>query len=171
MLYELELLSLPPATAAIILGALLGVIFGICAQISRFCLRRGLVSGAADRPQALGVWLSALVVAIIGTQAFIAAGLIDFADHRFAQPSLAWLAIVIGGLTFGGGMVLTRGCISRLTVLSATGNLRAATVVVAFAVMAHATLKGVLAPLRTSLAAPTVDLGDAATAAGLPGGA
>jgi len=67
-------------------------------------------------------------------------------------------------------MVLTRGCVSRLTVLSGTGNLRAIFVLLVFAVTAHATLKGVLAPLRTGLGAFTVDapFGSlAATPAGL----
>ena len=43
------------------------------------------------------------------------------------DPDLPVLAIVTGGLLFGAGMVLTRGGVSRLTVLGATGNLRAPT--------------------------------------------
>jgi uncharacterized membrane protein YedE/YeeE len=62
-------------------------------------------------------------------------------------------------------MVLTRGCVSRLTVLLASGNLRALTVLILFAVTAHATLKGVLAPLRTSLGSVTLPVESAA----LPG--
>jgi hypothetical protein len=60
--------------------------------------------------------------------------------------------------------------VSRLTVLSGSGNLRAAVVLLVFALVAHMTLKGVLAPLRTSLGAMTVDMGDYITLAGLPGG-
>jgi uncharacterized membrane protein YedE/YeeE len=56
-------------------------------------------------------------------------------------------------------------------VLSATGNLRAITVLAVFAIAAHATLKGVLAPLRTTLGAATLDLGEAVSLAALPGGA
>ncbi len=67
-------------------------------------------------------------------------------------------AILLGGLAFGAGMVLTRGCVSRLTVLSGTGNLRAVFVLMVFAVAAHATIKGVLAPLRTSIGSLTVEL-------------
>jgi uncharacterized membrane protein YedE/YeeE len=66
---------------------------------------------------------------------------------------------------FGVGMVLTRGCISRLTVLTASGNLRALTVVVIFANTAHAALKGVLSPLRTTLGSVTLPVDSAA----LPG--
>lgn len=67
--------------------------------------------------------------------------------------------------------MLTRGCVSRLTVLTASGNLRGLFVLVLFAIVAHATLKGVLAPLRTSLGAVTVPLGEAVSLAALPGGA
>ncbi|RVT85831.1 YeeE/YedE family protein [Rhodobacteraceae bacterium CCMM004] len=170
MLYDLDLLTLPPVTAALVLGAVLGVVFGAAAQISRFCLRRGLVRGAEQRG-ALGVWLTALLTAILGTQAAVAVGLIGFDAHRFAAADLPWLAIALGGALFGAGMVLTRGCVSRLTVLGAGGNLRALTVLAVFAIAAHATLKGVLAPVRTGLGGITVDLGAAPTAAGLPGGA
>ena len=67
--------------------------------------------------------------------------------------------IVLGGSCLGAGMVLTRGCVGRLTVLGATGNLRAVTALLIFAVVAHATLKGVLSPLRTAAGGigPTLD--------------
>ncbi len=110
-------------------------------------------------------------MAVLGTQAAVAAGLIDFSEHRFMAADLPVLAIVIGGLAFGAGMVLTRGCVSRLTVLLGTGNLRALTVLLVFAVSAHATLKGVLAPLRSGLGSVTLPLGESVSLAGLPGGA
>jgi uncharacterized membrane protein YedE/YeeE len=49
---------------------------------------------------------------------------------------------------FGAGMILTRGCASRLLVLSATGNLRALLSGLIFAVAAQAALAGSLSPLR-----------------------
>ncbi|NNK79006.1 MAG: YeeE/YedE family protein [Litoreibacter sp.] len=170
MLYELELLTLEPVKAALIFGALLGLGFGALAQITRFCLRRGLVGQGRDRQQALGTWLTALLVALIATQGAAYFGYADFSEHRFAQAGLPFAAIVLGGLAFGAGMVLTRGCISRLTVLSASGNLRAVFVIATFAIVAHATLKGVLAPARVAIGAQTVDLGEAATASGWVGG-
>ena len=57
---------------------------------------------------------------------------------------MPWLALILGGLLFGSGMVLTRGCVSRLTVLAGTGNLRAAMVLLIFGIVAHASLKGVI---------------------------
>ena len=145
------------ATQAAVWFALgLGVVFGALAQVTRFCLRRALVG--EDRRQAAGVWLMALAVAVLGTQAAVAQGWVGFGGHRFMAADLPVLAIVAGGLMFGAGMVLTRGCISRLTVLSGSGNLRAALVLLVFAVTAHAAMKGVLAPLRSTLSSITLPL-------------
>ena len=147
----------------------LGLAFGFLAERTKFCFRRSLVG--EDRRQAMGVWLTALAVAVLGTQAAVAMGWIGFADHRFMVSDLPILAIALGGLLFGAGMVLTRGCVSRLTVLTATGNLRAVFVLAVFAITAHATLKGVLAPLRTAAGSVTVPLGENVSLAALPGGA
>ena len=161
-----ETLTAPQAAVAFAL--LLGLAFGALAQRTQFCFRRGLVG--EDRRAALGVWLTALVAAILGTQAAVAQGWITFDDHRFMASELPILGVALGGLLFGAGMVLTRGCVSRLTVLGASGNLRALTVLLVFAITAHATLKGVLAPLRTAIGGVTVDLG-VTSLADLPGGA
>jgi len=155
--------------ASVLFGLGLGLAFGVLAQLTRFCLRRALVGD--DRRAAMGVWLTALAVAVIGTQAAVAAGWIGFGDHRFMAAELPVAAIVLGGLAFGAGMVLTRGCVSRLTVLAGGGNLRAVLVLLVFAVTAHATLKGVLAPLRTGLGSLTLETGSFTSLATLPGGA
>ncbi|MCR9113213.1 MAG: YeeE/YedE family protein [Rhodobacteraceae bacterium] len=152
--FGFETLTAPQA--AVWFGLGLGLIFGALAQLTRFCLRRAIVG--EDRRQAAGIWLTALAVAVLGTQLAVAQGLISFADHRFMASDLPALAIVIGGVLFGIGMVLTRGCISRLTVLTGSGNLRALTVLIVFAIVAHAALKGVLAPVRTALGSVTVPL-------------
>jgi uncharacterized membrane protein YedE/YeeE len=162
-------LDIGPRAASVWFGLALGLAFGALAFLTRFCLRRALVGPVAERASARGVWALALAVALIGTQATVAAGWIAFDAHRFHAASLPVLLLVAGGLLFGIGAVLARGCITRLTVLAGGGNLRALTGLVVFAVAAHATLQGVLAPLRTGFATLTVSpsvisLGD------LPGG-
>ncbi|MBW4982077.1 YeeE/YedE family protein [Mameliella sp. CS4] len=161
--------TLTAPQAAVWFALILGAAFGLLAERTRFCFRRGLVG--EDRRAALGVWLTALAFALVGTQAAVAMEWISFGDHRFMASDLPVAAILVGGLLFGAGMVLTRGCVSRLTVLTASGNLRALTVLAVFAVVAHATLKGVLAPLRTTLAQTTLPLGETTSLAALPGGA
>ena len=142
---------------AVYAGLILGVLFGALAQITRFCFRRAVVAGS-DRRQAAGVWLTGLALAVLATQFAVMYELISFDDHRFMSTDLPVAAIALGGLLFGAGMVLTRGCVSRLTVLSGSGNLRALTVLVVFAIVAHATLKGVLAPLRVAIGSYTLPL-------------
>ena len=168
MFEELGFETLTAPETVVYFALAIGVAFGILAQITKFCFRRTLVGD--DRRAAAGVWFTALAVAVAGTQAAVAAGLIEFSDHRLLAGDLPWLAIVVGGLLFGAGMVLTRGCASRLTVLGGSGNLRALTVLVVFAITAHATMKGLFAPLRTALGSVTAPLGDMTTLATLPGG-
>ncbi|MFK7853952.1 MAG: YeeE/YedE family protein [Granulosicoccus sp.] len=157
MFEQLGFESLSPLAASAIFGIVLGILFGIAAQSSRFCLRRALAgANSQQRSNALLVWLSALGVAIAGTQLSVYLGWIEFSGHRLHSAELPILAIMIGGVLFGIGMILTRGCASRLTVLAGSGNLRALFVLLIFAVAAHATLKGVLAPIRTMLSEITV---------------
>lgn len=160
--------NLTAPEAVVYFALAIGVVFGILAQVTKFCFRRSLVG--EDRRSAAGVWFTALAVAILGTQGAAALGWISFDDHRFMTSEVPVLAIALGGLLFGAGMVLTRGCISRLTVLTGTGNLRAAVVLLSFAVVAHMTLKGLLAPVRVALGQITVDMGEAVSLATLPGG-
>ena len=157
MLLDIVDFGLEGRTLHLIAGAILGLVFGVAAQISRFCLRRAVAGPVEERGSAGAVWLTALATAILAFALASAAGLVDLSGHRFLAADLPLAALVLGGLAFGVGMVLTRGCVSRLTVLSGTGNLRAIVVLLAFAVTAHAALKGVLAPLRTGIGAFTVD--------------
>ncbi|WP_291729981.1 YeeE/YedE family protein [Leisingera sp. F5] len=153
---------------SVLFALCIGALFGALAQLTRFCFRRALVGN--DRRQAAGVWAMAFAVAVLGTQAAVAQGWISFDGHRLMTGDLPLLAIAAGGLMFGAGMILTRGCASRLVVLAGSGNLRALLVITVFAVAAHATLKGVLAPLRTALGSVTLPMGEQVSLAVLPGG-
>ena len=128
--------------ASIFFGIFIGACFGILAHRTKFCFRSAFI---VERPrQETAIWMSALITALAGTQIITFLGFISFNQHRFFQNELPWLALILGGLLFGSGMVLTRGCISRLTVLAGTGNLRAAMVLLIFGIVAHASLKGII---------------------------
>jgi uncharacterized protein len=165
-MFETFGLDMTPKAASVWFGLGIGVIFGALAMLTRFCLRRALIGEASERAEARGVWALALAVAALGTQGAVAAGLISFEAHRFQAQPVPVLGIVLGGLMFGLGTVLARGCLSRLTVLSASGNLRALVAILVAAVAAHATLQGALAPLRVALGAVTLPLGGALPGAG-----
>ncbi|MDC0948635.1 YeeE/YedE family protein [Gammaproteobacteria bacterium] len=131
-------------------GLGIGLLFGLAAQRSRFCLRRAVIDVGQMR-DARALWIFALAVAVLLTQALVFGNAIDLDQTRYFSGSLALSGLVGGGLLFGAGMVLTRGCVSRMTVLAAGGNLRAWMVLLVFAVVAHATMKGVLAPVRIAI--------------------
>ena len=111
-----------PLTASVLLGLALGCAYGALAQRSAFCLRRSLVGAWRDCLPALGTWVMALATAIAGTRVAVAFDLISFEAHRFLAADLPVASALLGGALFGAGMVLTGGCVSRLTVLVGTGN-------------------------------------------------
>ncbi|SEL24350.1 Sulphur transport [Roseovarius nanhaiticus] len=134
-------------------GALVGFVFGIAAQHSRFCLRAASVEVAEGQfgPR-LYIWLIAFTAAVASVQGLIAAGWVDVGASRQLAAVGSVSGAVIGGLMFGAGMILARGCASRLLVLSATGNLRALLTGLVLTLVAQAALSGFLAPAREALA-------------------
>ncbi|MEY2653410.1 MAG: hypothetical protein RLZZ524_437 [Pseudomonadota bacterium] len=135
------------------LGAVIGVLFGFFAHRSRFCLRSAVIEfSRGTREGKLTVWLFTFSTAVLLTQLFIVAGWLDVGGARqlAARGSLSGAAI--GGAMFGAGMILARGCSSRLLVLAAQGNLRALLSGLVFAVSAQAALNGVLSPWRLTIA-------------------
>ena len=165
-MYEQLGLEIDPRTAVPLASALEH--FLVCLH-SLHALPAASKGDTAKERCARGV-LAALAVALLGTQGAVPFCFVDFSAHRFMAADLPVAGIVIGGVLFGIGMVLTRGCVSRLTVLAGAGNLRALTVLLVFAVVAHATLKGILAPVRTALGGLTLPVGEFASLAALPGG-
>ena len=160
-------------TLAVLLGLLVGTVFGIAAQRSSFCLRAATVEFARGQVGSkVAVWLLAFSTALIWVQAAQALGLFRASDARMMAVAGSWSGAAIGGLMFGAGMVLARGCSGRLLVLAASGNLRSVVSGLIFAVVAQMALHGWLAPLRQSLAALWVTPGgrnvDLLTALSLP---
>ena len=163
------------APAAALFGLVTGLIFGVAAQRSRFCLRAATVEFARGMMRdKVAVWLLTFSTALVWVQAARLAGVIDTSEARMMAVPGSWSGAVIGGLLFGGGMVLARGCASRLLVLAATGNLRSVVSGLIFAVVAQMSLSGWLAPARDALARLWVTDGgrnlDLVLWAGLPEG-
>ena len=145
---------------AAVLGLLTGVVFGIAAQRSRFCLRAAAVEFARGQlGDKVAVWLLPISTAIVWVQGAQMLGLMRAADARMMAVPGSWSGAIIGGLLFGVGMVLARGCSGRLLVLGATGNLRSIVSGLIFAVVAQMSITGWLGPLRDWLAGLWVTAG------------
>jgi uncharacterized protein len=135
-------------------GAVVGLLFGFFAQRSAFCLRAAVIEFARGRPgERLAVWLLAFSAAVVTVQGLVLAGWIDVSGTRQLAARGSLSGAIVGGLLFGAGMIMTRGCASRLLVLSATGNLRALLSGLVFAVTAQAALGGGLSPAREAISA------------------
>jgi len=133
-------------------GFLVGLLFGVFAQSSRFCLRSACIEFWNGRlGQHVGVWLFVFGTALLLVQCLMAEGVFTSSEVRQLASPGTLSGAAIGGIVFGIGMILARGCASRLLVLSATGNLRALTAGLVVTVVAQASLSGVLSPLRLSL--------------------
>jgi uncharacterized membrane protein YedE/YeeE len=161
------------APAAALLGLLTGVIFGVAAQRSRFCLRAATVEFARGQMgDRVAVWLLTFSTAVIWVQAAQMLGLFRAGEARIMAVPGSWSGAVLGGLVFGVGMVLARGCSGRLLVLAASGNLRSVISGLVFAVVAQMSLSGWLAPARDKLAALSITQGghnmDLLASLGLP---
>lgn len=135
-------------------GAGVGLIFGLAAAQSRFCLRAATAEVAEGQlgPK-LSIWLIAFCTALAAVQASHWAGWLDLGMARQLAATGSLSGAILGGLMFGSGMILARGCASRLLVPSAAGNLRAMMTGLVLTLTAQAALTGVLAPLREGLAA------------------
>ena len=145
--------QLGEAAAAAIGGLAIGALFGFVAQKSRFCLRAATIDfwrGALT--QKVTIWLLAFGAAVVATQIAILTDMLDTSGIRYLNARASISGALIGGAMFGCGMVLTRGCASRLLVLSANGNLRALLSGLVFAVVAQASFRGMLSPAREFLA-------------------
>ncbi|MCU9838428.1 YeeE/YedE family protein [Ruegeria sp. WL0004] len=142
------------APTAALFGLITGITFGVAAQRSRFCLRAATVEFARGQMgDKVAVWLLTFSTALVWVQAAQLTGLMNSADARMMAVPGSWSGAIIGGLMFGAGMVLARGCSGRLLVLAATGNLRSVVSGLIFAVVAQMSLSGLLSPLRDKLAA------------------
>ncbi len=137
-----------PAVAALA-GVIAGIIFGTSAEQSQFCLRAAAVEVArASLGPRMAVWLLTFSTALLWTQGMNLSGMIDLGTSRWLSAPGTLSGAIIGGLVFGVGMILARGCPGRLLVLGSTGNLRAILSGLVFAVVAQMSLHGAFSPIR-----------------------
>ena len=129
-----------------------GIMFGAAAQHSRFCLRSATIEFTQRVwGSRIAIWFVAFTAAVASVQFLVTFGFLDVTGSRQIAATGSLSGAIMGGLLFGVGMILARGCASRLLVLSATGNLRAIVTGLVLTLTAQASLRGVLAPARETL--------------------
>ncbi len=147
-------------TSALFLGLLLGLLLGAAIGAAAFLINFCALGAVADILFArdwrrMRAWMLAAGVAILTTQALIAAGPI-----RPTQPDTAvpWLAILGGGVMFGYGMALSGGCLNRALVRLGAGSLKSLVIVGVAGLTAAAlqALAGAFTPTTLSDTPPAV---------------
>jgi uncharacterized protein len=133
----------------------LAFIFGAVANRTNFCTM-GAVSDVVNMGSwgRMRMWLLAIAVAILGTQALQASGLIDLSTSFYVRPNFTWLSYILGGFLFGVGMTLGSGCGSKTLVRLGGGNLKSLIVFAFLGIAAYMTLKGLFAIWRTAFIDP-----------------
>lgn len=133
-------------------GLVVGLLFGAAAQHSRFCLRASIAETAeAKLGGKLAIWLLAFTAAVLFVQLATLFDFLDASESRQLSAVGSLSGAIVGGAMFGVGMILSRGCASRLLVLSATGNLRALVTGLVLTLVAQASLRGALSPAREAI--------------------
>lgn len=134
-------------------GGLIGLLFGFSAQRSKFCARAAVIESCeGEWRQRFAGWLLAFATAMLLVQIAISVEFLNPSSSRHLGSQGSISGSVLGGLMFGIGMIMTRGCASRLIILSANGNLRAWISGLVFAVTVQASISGALAPTRQFIA-------------------
>ena len=148
---------LSDAAKAALGGLCVGILFGFAAQRSDFCLRAATIEFWSGRVgERFVVWLLVFGMALVSVQALLMTGFVPKEEVRQLSNPGTLSGAIIGGALFGVGMILARGCASRLLVLSATGNMRAFVTGLVLTIVAQASLTGMLAPVREGLASLSV---------------
>lgn len=127
-------------------------VFGVIGQKTHFCTM-GAVSDIVNMGEwsRMRMWLLAIGVAVLGAGALHAAGLIDLGKSIYRTPNFIWLSYLIGGVSFGVGMVLASGCGSKTLIRIGAGNLKSVVVFIVLGLVAYMTMRGILGVFRVNV--------------------
>jgi uncharacterized protein len=130
----------------------LAFIFGAVGNKTNFCTM-GAVSDWVNMGDTsrMRMWLLAMAVALLGSSALEAAGLVDLSKSIYPGPNFTWLSYLVGGFLFGFGMTLGSGCGSKTLIRVGTGNLKSLVVYVFLGIAAYMTLRGLFGAFRVGV--------------------
>ena len=134
---------------------ILAFIFGAVGNKTNFCTM-GAVSDWVNMGDfnRMRMWLLAIAVAIVGSNALYLAGVVDLSKSLYQGRGLNWLSHIVGGLVFGIGMTLGSGCGSKTLIRIGGGNLKSVIVFVFLGLAAYMTLKGLFGAFRVEMLDP-----------------
>ncbi len=138
----------------VVLGLAVGVPFGYVLQRGGFCMNSAFRSIVFEKDHSL---LRAYVLILLIN--VVVVNLLDeFAIINITYAPFFWLAVIIGGLIFGAGMVLAGGCVSGTWYRTGKGMFGSLLALIGFAVGATAMRMGFLRQVMAALRQPELDV-------------
>ncbi|MGH8764548.1 MAG: YeeE/YedE family protein, partial [Burkholderiales bacterium] len=130
----------------------LAFVFGAVAHKTDFCTM-GAVSDWVNMGDfnRMRMWLLAIGVAILGSNALHLLGVVDLSKSIYPSPNFTWLSYIAGGFMFGIGMTLGSGCGSKTLIRIGGGNLKSVVVFIVAGIAAYMTLRGILGAFRVGV--------------------
>jgi hypothetical protein len=150
-------------TSTVVWGSFaLAFVFGLVANKTNFCTM-GALSDVVNMGHwgRMRMWLLAIAVAVFGAAVLSYTGQVDLSKAVTQRPTLSWLSLLVGGLTFGVGMTLAGGCANKNLVRVGGGSVRSVVVLVFMGIAAYMTMKGLFGQWRAALLDPVaINLGE-----------
>lgn len=124
----------------VIAGFLLSAPLGAIMNKTNFCTMGGVSDWVnMGKTGRLWAWFSAAAIAAMIVAILQLTGALSLSNTVpfYQSASFAWPRYILGGLMFGIGMVMGGGCLNKVLVNMAGGNLKALTVAIVAAIMAY----------------------------------
>jgi len=141
---------LESAFALPITGIIAGIALGYVARVNTFCTLSAFEKAwYLDDLNGLRTWALAALTAATMTQISIATGLVDLSSSFYLTTNFAIGAYVVGGVLFGCGMALVGTCGFGALIRLGGGSLKGFVAFLVIGIVALATSRGILSPVRT----------------------
>ena len=128
-----------------ILGFILGIAFGVIAQKQQFCFSGSIKDYILTKSTRRGASvIMAMIVAIIATTLMSNHFEMDLTETNYYKSNINYVAIIIGGLMFGAGMMIADGCSNRSLIKFGQGDSKALITLIFIGIFAYGTTKGFL---------------------------
>lgn len=140
------------ANTVLWLAFALACAFGAIGRKTHFCTM-GAVSDIVNMGEwsRMRMWLLAIGTAVLGAGALHATGQIDLGKSIYRTPNFTWLSYLVGGSSFGVGMVLASGCGSKTLIRIGGGSLKSLVVFMTLGLVAYMTMRGVFGVFRVNV--------------------
>jgi uncharacterized membrane protein YedE/YeeE len=137
-------------------GLVIGFVFGVVMQRSRFCMVAAASNAVLIRDfRYIQAFLAAWAVSIFGVSLLETYDVVMIADSGYRSGVINWLGAIVGGVLFGFGATLAGGCAAKTIVNMAEGSLGGFIVLLSMMAFAGITTYGALEPVRMAIVPPT----------------